>query len=93
MSISSQEEQFRQKCLEKMRTPSSWPQWPFLPLKRTSQQKLQLGYLVEIGMARNGAEANLRFVEGTFFFATPEQIAKAPIADIRQLVNDGWVVD
>lgn len=79
----------RKNSLEMMRRPWLWPNWPFLPLKRGKD----LAFLHNSDVKPPGEEPTLHFHTGLMFFATATSLANAPLADIRQLVNDGWVVD
>lgn len=82
----------RRDTLEMMRRPHLWPQYPLLPL-RVQGVPRRIGLLFHAGMLSSG-DLDLRFLDGAnMLLVTVEQFASAPQADIRQLVNDGWVVD
>lgn len=93
MTISDSEVIVRRDSLEMMRRPWIWPNWPFLPVKRNNNGTIEVGFLYNDDVKPPSEPQSIRWNSGLMFFATSDSLQKAPEADVRQLVNDGWVVD
>jgi hypothetical protein len=89
-NLSDDEVVARRNSLEMMRRPHLWSQYPLLPLKLSGSTRT--GVLFHGGSDSSG-DLLLQFIEGNMFVLRADEIEAAPKADIRQLVNDGWVVD
>ncbi len=81
-----------------MREPEWWDSWPFLPIKNTRELD-DVGFpkcalLVDFS-AYGGSLLDIRFLEDANLFMPPSdaQLATCVVADIDQLLRDGWVVD
>ena len=70
---------------EFMSNPDLWPNWPLLPIKKRGHR--------EVGVLWNfGTE--IRFGENqNMYMLNTEGIQDWPIANIVQLLEEGWVVD
>jgi hypothetical protein len=76
--------------LEMVQRPGSWPCWPFLPLKRSSESDPNSGVLCEGG-------GRFAWLKGANLYALNEDILvrreMIDLAGIKQLLDDGWEVD
>lgn len=74
-----------------MQQPKYWPNWPYLPLKRIRNGRIETGILYERGMRE---PHDLMWLEGGNLFHLKEaSFETAVLADCRRLVSDGWIVD
>lgn len=82
---------------EALGTPSQWPNWPFLPIKKP----LEAGHFpllaIVVDVAPADAEPDYRLIEDANLFmlpsGDPRDYAGAPHLDPEALERDGWVVD
>lgn len=76
-----------------MTTPSEWPMWPSLPLKKAANKGWHTGVLIVDKL--EGNEGTLRFAEGKSLFDRifVKDTVVVDEAALRKLVADGWRVD
>ncbi len=79
-----------QRSLEFMKTPGKWPAWPFLPLKRSLDQRPCMGLLIE----SDGNVLPVVILRNLFDYETPlSKCQKVEYDSLEALVADGWRVD
>lgn len=80
-----------------MVSPEFWTNWPLLTLKRRPQENNKTGeYALLYDRMHEGGthDGEFRFFRnGIILFATLKEVREAPVADIDQILADGWVVD
>lgn len=94
LSREEQERQRKDEDLRLMSDPKTWPQWPFLPLKRHVNGKHEVGVLY--ADAIDGKP--MTFMPGQNLFALfdrdPQQLINGAVKKSPQeLLDDGWEVD
>ena len=74
--------------LRYIRTPELWPNWPFLPLKRGSNQTREIAYLLA-----EPRDKGYHLYDGNMLAAKQSDPILKTYDSPEALVVDGWVVD
>ena len=88
----------RQRHIVMFASPKRWPCYPFLPVKRRTDNGDQLGLLYDaIGVSRTYGYKATVFLANLFGLPkTEDELLALPkcVYDIfEELVDDGWIVD